>query len=215
MPTCYAPTPLNDGTTPDVEFIGPTDAMYPAALRQAHEFLRRHGRYTPRTLNALLAAGDIVQEARETGSPIPFEAVPSLFTAGRPSSYDPDTEVKQGGIMGVVAVWEGTKVLLGVGREKRRQGVGRCLLQAAQGMLGYGLSGAQAWVGQHNTEGQMFLLSQGWRIASLNSSGAVCFAVTEADIVEERDDIVSAVRARRGRRTDWESVVNFETTDDF
>jgi GNAT superfamily N-acetyltransferase len=168
------------------------------ALRGAWDFIRRMGRYTPRTVNALVNLADRAEGRRINGRPMRTEEAPIVIRMELPYRYDEDTECKHGGTIGVaVLLPEGDdRVLVAVHKDSRRKGVGRELMHRAVAGAERRETSPVTWVAADNADSQMFLLALGWRPVSLNGAGAVCYSQRQADAVEiGRDDIESDVAA--------------------
>lgn len=144
-------------------FAYPGYAEYGQWLRSAFGFFRRHGggRYTDATLMQLVRAADKYEGALRNGAE--FDAVhedtdlPVLVVADRPYSYDEDTEVKTGGMVGLAVCWPERqgKTLVAVQADYRRKHIGSLLLTQVRSLV----RDASLWVGQQNVIGQKFLLA--------------------------------------------------------
>lgn len=131
-------------------------------MRAAFQFLRTHGdsKYTATSLMNLLSAAEGATGDR-----------PLLHVLEAPSSYDEETEVKTGGMVGVAIKYTNGKTLLAVKREHRRHGHGLLLLDAAsrRGMA------PNLWVHRENLGAIRFLAAAGYSPQSMNSQGALSF----------------------------------------
>lgn len=156
----------SDKVTPSV--IMPTSDQYNLATRTAFEFVRRHGdgRYSDRTLMATHRLGD--RWARTPS--LDVTEFPPFVVVEEAASYDPDTEVKSGGIIGMAyalpSEYEGgTRAVLAVRQQSRCKGLGRYLLAE----LGVYLSSTPAlFVGRTNTVGLMFALANEYLVEGMN-----------------------------------------------
>lgn len=147
------------------------DPAYGAVMSRAFEFLRTHARsnYSNTSFMQVLDGPN-----RPEGTPKPL-----LFTAEVPFNYDPDTEVKTGGLLGVlVQLNDGqSRALCSVAEPHRRQGVASALLY-----LHREAAGAPAfWVGRQNVTAQTFLLRNGYFVEQMNSRGALRFTQTATE----------------------------------
>jgi hypothetical protein len=148
----------------DVTFTSSKDPSWQAKATQAFHFLRANAnrRYSSQALMAVLTAAE--RQYREDD--------PSawVITVEAPYNYDPDTEVKSGGLVGVmVQLNDGScRVLMAVAAPARRCGVGTALT-VAHSVLG----GWTAWVKTSNRDAQQFLLARGLQPMHINSQGAV------------------------------------------
>lgn len=163
---------------PQFSVLRPGAAGYAQALGRTFSFFRAHhsGRYTDRSLMTLVRANDQFRYREETGViegdiPEPL-SLPTILAAELPFSYDEETECKQGGTLGMLVVWEaqGGRAMLAVNRSHRRKGIGRCLVELANYLIGNHI---YLWVGRENVVGQHFLLSCGLFPTAINGSGAI------------------------------------------
>lgn len=167
-----------------LERWGTSDGIgYEVKLRDAFEFLRRHGRYSSGEMAKILRAADRAEEMRlypepDTDNHSPF---PTLLLLASPTRYDPDTEVKYGGMMGVAIAWS-DRLMLAIHADRHRQGAGTLLLEELRCRSSD--MALRTWVSSGNVAGQMFLLASGWKPVSLNSAGAVCYAPHHPDPME-------------------------------
>lgn len=191
-------TPTFTGYDPN---LGHDPALTSAAIRQAFAFFRRHGdrRYSAQSLMRLLAfadrldAGDFTEQARIVTCEVPF-------------SYDEDTEVKSGGVLGVAVSLPDGRVMLAVHQERRRGRVGTALLAFVRD---YYNAAPIVWVHRQNMVGAAFLCSQEYMPWVINTEGAVQYCAgqpqaEESDAVayedDNRVDQLLANQARRSRR---------------
>lgn len=194
------PSRLTSHNETQFVMFGPGDGIeYEHALRSSFEFMRRMGRYTARTLSAVLNAADRAESARISGREAEYSNMPVVLRAERVSRYDEETEVKYGGVVGVcIGMPAGDdRLLLAVHSEHRRHGVGAMLVGCARN---YHTADPVAWVGTRNTVGQMFLLAQGWTPTSLNGGGAICYSPSLMSDPVEEDPFAAVPSGRRGRR---------------
>lgn len=162
----------------------PGDEGYAERLNLAFEFLRQFGdgRYTDATLMSLIRSADQLREYRSDvmlslDGTIPG---PVVLSVHEEFHYDEETEVKKGGMIGMLALLpagEGVKALLVVRESHRRNGYGRALFSMARSMVGE-LSLA-AWAASTNIIGQQFLLSQRFIPSAMNGRGAIRFVSTD------------------------------------
>lgn len=154
------PTPT--ATDARLNIYRPSHPEYPARMRGAFQFLRTHadGRYTATSLINLLNASEGASGDR-----------PTLHVLEAPSSYDEETEVKTGGMVGVAVKYTNGKTLLAVRAEHRRLRHGSLLLDAAarRGMA------PNLWVHRENLGAIRFLAAADYSPQSMNSQGALNF----------------------------------------
>ena len=172
-------------------------SSYETNLRLAHDFIRRNGdrRYSRRTLNGILRAADQAEMMRVHGVDT-TENFPALFTLGCPVSYDEETEVKAGGMVGVGVLFDDDdgKFVLATVPGYRRRGIGRLLVNIARA----GVSGAiSVHVSQHNHTGQQFLSACQFFPVSITSAGTVCYASTLPMPEGQEDEYYPQPRRRR------------------
>src|SRR5688500_3914727 len=113
-----SPPPL-----PQMQYLDRSSPGYAMHLRNAFTFFRRHARnpgYSSGTLMRLLNAADSAEASTDRTNNLP---VLTISTA--PVSYDEDTEVKSGGMVGALVTWPDGKSLLAVESNSRRKGIAR------------------------------------------------------------------------------------------
>lgn len=198
-------------------------AVYEDALRQAFNFLRRHddGRYSSRMKMRVLQAAEQAEAGRVNSLDADYN-LPGVVTLMVPFSFDEDSEVKTGGMLGVAVVWptEGGRLMLAVNQSNRRQRLGSLLF----GILQYPVQAGSltSWVNRSNTIGQHFLLSRGFSPTGFNQSGGVCWTYgsdNNAEGVEDHIDPLdtltsTARRARRQRRSESRAYASEPEDDD-
>ena len=172
-----------------------------AGLRQAFAFFRRHGdrRYSAQSLIRLLAFADRLDAGVD---PSELNALPAIVVAETPFSYDEDTEVKSGGVLGMAVMLPGGRTMIAAHSEYRQHRIGTALLQF---MRTYYNEYLIVWVHRQNLAGASFLLSQGLMPWSINAAGAVQYCqrqpvVEETDAVAEESDYVVDELLGRQRR---------------
>jgi len=184
----------------ELNIRGPNHEGYEEALRTAFNFLRKHddGKYSSRTKMRVLDAATNAEFRRTSGQ---APAGPGVVVIETPFAYDEDTEVKSGGVLGVLVCWpdEDNKVVLAVNKLHRRQHIGRLLMVATRpsGVYDY-----TAWVHTTNTPAQHFLLSRGAGPIAFNAAGGVCWQTPgfiASDGAEDGIDPMESSRARRAR----------------
>jgi hypothetical protein len=96
-----------------------------------------------------------------------------IVEAETPVRYDPDTEVKEGGIVGAAALLPSGEILVCVNDESLRNGVGTRLLEEVE----RGSTTVEPFLdmGVHNVEGQHFALTAGYRPSGINVEGRVIY----------------------------------------
>lgn len=160
---------MPNDTIISVQYVYQDGPSYSPALRNAYEFFRRNanGRYSPGTLVAISRSWDALCSG-ET------DALPHIVTAESPFTYDNLTEVKTGGVLGMMITWP-EKAILAVSRDTRRTGIGTSMFNE---ML-YQQATLNAWVGRENTVGHHFCLSRGMFPTAMNGQGAVRYTIGE------------------------------------
>lgn len=175
---------------------------YPAlagAIRQAFAFFRRHGdrRYSAASLMRLLAFADRIDQGH-------VDDIPCIVTCEVPFSYDEDTEVKSGGIVGIAILLPDNRMMLAVHSERRRKRVGTALLRFVGN---YFTSYPVVWAHRANTTAAGFLASQGLMPWAVNTAGAVQYCLRqpfpeESDAVQDEPDyIVDEMLSQQRRNT--------------
>ncbi len=198
----------NGATLPEGSVLvgySPTDGpVYEATLRQAFNFLRRHdsGRYSSRMKMRVLQMAEEVEAARERGSTA-VAGTPVVLALNQPFRFDEDTEVKSGGLIGVVVMWpsESGRVILAVHADYRRKHLGRTLLSVLRNQ-GTSVQ-LTSWVNKYNHVGQHFLLSTGFTPTGFNQSGGVCWTLgedtSEEGVEDGLDPLAQPTSSRRFR----------------
>lgn len=188
----------------------PGQPGYTERLRQAFHFLRQNDdlRYSSSTKMRLLTTADQLDAGRGVEAPL-------VLVLERPFTFDPDTEVKSGGLLGVAVVWPGSnKLVMAVHRMFRRARIGATMLS----LLNF--PGCQysmtTWVNRRNTTGQHFLLATGWSVSTLNSSGGMCWTrgIDNADGDGVEDGMDPLVRLEAPLTARFDELVQYED-DDF
>jgi hypothetical protein len=182
-------------------------APYEHGARQAFEFIRRNsnGRYSSRTLMRIAHSADYAEMARmglqNTAITVPTA---DIYILEMPSSYDPDTEVKSGGIVAACAYWPEVdgRYVLAVGGNSRRQRFGSVLTKYIQYITGNPM---YVWVSPENQTGQHFLLTMGFAADTINRMGTLRWAHGMNDLEGDdpsggRDVEVMLVATARDRR---------------
>lgn len=160
---------LETSTTVALTISGDPD--FGMAATRAFEFLRAQGdrRYSN---NSLMELVNLADRHRNGG----FESRPPAFilTVSQPYSFDEETEVKKGGVLGVVVQTnDGTcRAMLATAGGVRRRGVAGALLGAHLSLLG----GPTFWLHPSNAPAQHFLLRNGFQPVQMNRRGAVRYA---------------------------------------
>lgn len=169
------------------------------AVRQAFAFFRRHGdrRYSAASLMRLLAFADRIDQGH-------VEDIPCIVTCEVPFSYDEDTEVKSGGIVGIAILLPDNRMMLAVHSERRRKRVGTALLRFVGD---YFTSYPVVWAHRANTTAAGFLASQELMPWAINTAGAVQFCTRqpfpeESEAVQEEPDyVVDEMLSQQRRNT--------------
>lgn len=161
----------------EYRFYSPDDPGYVQHLRQSFQFFRRNAgnRYSPSTLMRLANAADDIENS---DTPPRRRNWPVLTVATSPQSFDEETEVKTGGMAGMMVTFPDGKALFAVISSLRRKGIGSNIFRYNSdysGILPY------FWVAVSNVPGQMFLLSQGLVATALNSAGAIRYGYNGAE----------------------------------
>jgi hypothetical protein len=97
--------------------------------------------------------------------------LPTIVSAMRPYTFDPETETKSGGRLGMAAYWRDGRTVLAAHRDARRIHIGTALLERVLQEVA-----PVMWVGQTNTAGQMLCLKSGLLVTSMNSRGALRYS---------------------------------------
>lgn len=174
-----------------------------AAIRQAFAFFRRHGdrRYSAASLMRLLAHADRIDAGEHND-------LPSVVTCEVPYSYDEDTEVKSGGVLGIAVLLPDERVMVAVHSERRQKRVGTSLIDFVRN---YFTSYPVVWVHRANFTGAAFLASLELMPWELNAAGAVQYCqrqpLPEGEAVQDEPDYVIdqmlAQQRRQSRGYRW------------
>lgn len=170
-------------------------------LRQAFAFFRVHGdrRYSPNSLLKILTFADYMDRVVAGAEPFRSEACPSIVVAETPYTYDEETEVKSGGVLGYTLLLPDNRLMLAVHGSKRRAKIGTALLRF---VTTYIATTPEVWVHRNNRTGAHFLLSLEMSPWTINSAGAVQYSeVTpeseDAGATDFADDVDSLLTLRR------------------
>lgn len=148
-------------------------------IRAGWEFLRRNhdGRYTDRSLMAILAEADTLDNESYGGPSAVTTAGNGLvmLSAAEAISFDEDTEVKRGGLLGVMFLVPGeegeARGIIAVREEARRHRLGTSLcVMAAQHTRKLNL-----WMGAEAIAPQRFALAAGFMPHSFNRQNAISY----------------------------------------
>ncbi len=105
----------------------------------------------------------------------------AVCEAETPTHYDPDTEVKTGGLNGVIVQLRTGEILLAVNPDSRRHGVATRLLSTIVNSTGrtgfFDLS-------VHNDEAQHFALTAGYRPLAVTTAGRIHYT-SNGNVMEE------------------------------
>ncbi len=139
---------------------------------RAFEFFSRFGstNYSAKSLMEIQSLSNY-----DSDDEVPVVGTLSIISA--PFQYDPETEIKKGGSIGMVLTWPTGKSLLVVKNPSRRQGVATKLLNHHMNYIREGYF----WVHRNNPVAQSFLLSQGLTPTAMNSSGAIRYGIPSED----------------------------------
>lgn len=158
-----------------LKYLTPNDDAREVAtkLRQAFTFFRKHGdgKYSANTIMSLLRASEGISAAIENGGVVHANHLPSLAVAEMPYSFDEETEVKSGGLMGIAIHLPDNRILIAVHSEARRKRLGTVLLHILRAWRPAGEM--SIWVHRSNDVAQHFLLSNECVPWVLNPSGAI------------------------------------------
>lgn len=145
------------------------------------------GRYSSRTL---LRLSDLSEER-------PGRSLPVILSVGTPYSYDEETEVKRGGLIGMCVWWpeETGRCLIAVTKSARRKKVATTFVIFTTEYLSH-YGDPSFWVGRNNIVAQQFLLSQQFLPSAINSNGAVQYGRRTP---EEGEEMVTAATPRPAR----------------
>lgn len=190
---------------PTIIIQRPIEQEMSNVLRRAFAFFRRHddGRYSANSKMDLLRFADKLDEYWQNDIEYDASEFPDIAYAEVPFSYDEETEVKTGGVVGMVIVLPGGRTMLAVHQEKRRARVGQALLITARDAIRYELA---LWIHRTNLVAQHFAISDslGFMPFTVNRLGAVQYSmnppVEDSDAVEFCDDRDLDAMLRSGRR---------------
>lgn len=180
--TAALPESLRDQNI-SMSHIDYTSQMYPLALEKVFSFMSSsaNGRYSDRTMMTIRRTADRWRDTTssdraryindELGSN-PY--LPYIFIVESPYSWDEETEIKRGGILGAMICLpndEGEfRGVLAVAENVRQQGIGKALLERQQGWTGV----INLYAHQSNMNAMRLAASVGMAAIQVNSStGAV------------------------------------------
>lgn len=143
--TCY-------GTT----WSSPEEYAEGRALARRAMGRMAQGAYTTSTLEAIEDSDEWTSES------------PVVIMVEAPTRYDPDTEMKQGGTLGVAVAWR-DRIALAVAPTERRKGLGGALLSQARVFAPQ----AGCYVAARNVIAQHFCIQAGLTPMSVSSTGVV------------------------------------------
>lgn len=151
------------------------DDDYGLYLGRARDYIGAHGdrRYSPITLNRIyncsIALNDpLMQQTVGT--------MPLLVVADTPITYDEETEVKQGGMLGIVVCWPNDRTVIAVHARRRREGLGMALMDRL--IYNIGRESVVLWAARDNRVGHHFALDLGLFPSAMNLSGAIRYDCT-------------------------------------
>lgn len=152
--------------------LGPGDAQRGPALTRGFDFFVANAgrRYTDRTLMSVRRAASSLNAGSFEEDEFSFG--PWVLTVEAPLSYDPDTEVKTGGLVAMLLGLPGEERLKGVfsvASSLQGQGLGRTILTVARNWL----PSMTFYVHRSNIPGLVLGLKLGYTPASVSSSGTV------------------------------------------
>jgi hypothetical protein len=164
---------------PDTEVLEAdvASACGPAAiapLRAAFTFFRQHAdrRYSSKTLMALIDNADRLEGTGDRYSQV------TVVTVSIPFTYDEETEVKSGGVLGMGVLLPDRRILIAVRASARRQGLGRLIFENLD--LAY-VPTSVMWLNRYNAVGQQFALAMGLVPQEMRPSGAVAYSLHPLD----------------------------------
>lgn len=168
--------------------------MYPLALEKVFSFmsLNANGRYSDRTMMSIRRSAD---RWKDTNVSARFDYIreghgsnlPYMFFVESPFSWDEETEIKRGGILGAVICLpndEGEyRGIISVAEHSRNKGLGRALLTCQQNWFGT----INWYAHQGNTNAMRLAASVGLGPIQVNSStNTVQYARVELQIARRR-----------------------------
>lgn len=157
---------------------------YAPVISQAFTFFRRNadGRYSDRTIMQIGRTVDILNDISRRPELERNLTLPQLVIADSEFSYDEETEVKQGGMFGVLLNFDGQKAIIAVHKDHRRKGLGTLMMAKLRrsAMMN------PMWVHRTNSGGQAFLLSNGYTPTAINFGGSMRFEYGDS-VVEDGD----------------------------
>lgn len=146
-------------------------------LRQAFTFFRTHSdrRYSAASLMKLHDYADSLDRVVQEGGRRAFrpEDAPSIVMVETPFTYDEDTEVKSGGVLGCGVLLPDNRLMVCVHGERRRGMIGHSIISFARHHFG---TYPCLWIHRANTSGQQFALAVGMSPWTINPSGAVQYS---------------------------------------
>ena len=188
MPQERAAIRLLDGRQTNYTSFRSYERETSQALRSAFSFLRANAdrRYSATVLMTLMDYADRMEAFDAEALRAMSDQFPTVITIGSPFSYDEETEVKSGGLVGVGVILPDRRVLLATHRNVRRQGVAAFVHEVVRNFPTP--EGCSYWIHQENRPGQQFALAVGLMPYDVNRRGAVLY---RSSPLQETDDAVS------------------------
>jgi hypothetical protein len=173
------PRPQIRNTSMNYQFITLNHGLGPYSeyITKARGFFATHGdrRYSSSSLNRLEGIEFAIRNDMTNQV-----TCPALVVADDPIVFDPETESKTGGLLGMAVCWPMERVMVAVNRAHRQQGIGSDMVQRLS--REFGRSSLTLWVGQNNVAGHRFCLHNGFIPTAMNGGGAVRYAVGTEDV---------------------------------
>lgn len=178
MPAPRLGPPIADVALIQDHYFDGTGTYGPHISNSFRFFRTNHdGHYSDSTMMRLARAADVFNQRQGYEAAYLADTLPWLFVINVPHEYDDETEVKKGGVAGMMAVWQ-DKAVIAVASPYRRLKVGSVMYRRAIGRLG---TYPAMWAGRQNLEGHHFLLKQGLYPSAMNSSGAIRYSRGDTD----------------------------------
>lgn len=161
---------------PTFSLFLPGEERYSAVLSTAFNFIRRAAdcRYSSRALMRLVQLADRLPNAG------PLTAVdtmfPPLVVAELPFEYNEETEVKKGGVVGMLVALE-SGWMLAVAQPYRRKKVATVMVQILQSLRPDVIP--TFWLGNGNLNGQQFVSAVGFQPIAFSAKGAIQYGIAQ------------------------------------
>lgn len=181
---------LPEGSTATLTIHYGQEPEVATALRAAFAYIRGNDdrRYSAAVKLQLLSHADRIEALSPDQVHIQRDINPVVGILTVPFNYDEETEVKAGGTLGCFVKMPDGRLLLAVGRNFRRQGIGGLLIDKVQSWV---TDQFKLWIHRENGPGMSFAVAVGLLPREINRRGAVLFSFSEQ--AQEDDGAVATM----------------------